>query len=100
MQQTYAFENNELNNSDYRMPVWGFFYEDKWQINPQLTATFGLRYDLPLMVYSNNRFGQATMDFDYPGWQLRIPGRAEGLPQKYLRADKTISRRASASLTG
>ena len=86
MLQTYAFENNELNNSDYRMPLWGFFYEDKWQISKKLTATFGLRYDLPLMVYSNNNFGQATMDFSYPGWQLKIPGRADGLAQKYLKA--------------
>ena len=48
MLQPYAFENNEVANFDMRMPVWAFFFQDKWQLTPKLTLTLGLRYDLPL----------------------------------------------------
>jgi outer membrane receptor protein involved in Fe transport len=85
--QTFAFEGNEAPWDDNNQDVWGFYFEDKWQLSPKLTFTLGLRYDLQIPIYSPNRFCCATMDLDYPGWQLAIPGRSN-LPQKWLSADK------------
>jgi hypothetical protein len=70
------------------IPYWGFYGEDKWQVSPKLTVSLGLRYDLPVPLYSGNSYGNAIMDFSYPDWQLMIPGRASGLPQKYVPSDK------------
>lgn len=88
IRQSFSFENNEepwkANNQD----VWGFYFEDKWQLSPKLTLTAGLRYDLQIPVYGPNSFCCAAVDFSYPGWQLAIPGRADGLSQKWIPADK------------
>ncbi len=87
MRQTFAFQNDEVPVRDPRHDVWGFYFEDKWQLSPKLTLTAGLRYDLQIPINSPNRFCCATMDFAYPGWQLAIPGRSN-LPQKWIPADK------------
>ncbi len=68
--------------------VWGFYVEDKWQINPKLTINLGLRYDLIIPTYSPSDYCCAILDKSYPGWQLVVPGRAEGYPRKLFSADK------------
>jgi outer membrane receptor protein involved in Fe transport len=87
MRQTFAFQNDEAPYRDPRHDVWGFYFEDKWQLSPKLTFTAGVRYDLQIPVNSPNHFCCATMDFTYPGWQLSLPGRSN-LPQKWAGADK------------
>jgi hypothetical protein len=37
-----------------RMREWGFFAQDRWRINPNLTLNFGVRYDLQLPFSSLN----------------------------------------------
>jgi Carboxypeptidase regulatory-like domain len=90
MVQRYNFTGGKETDPelDFINAYWGFFFEDKWQVNPKLTLSLGLRYDLPRPVYSGNRYGQAIVDFNTPGWQLAIPGRAQGLPHHYVPADK------------
>jgi outer membrane receptor protein involved in Fe transport len=88
IRQSFAFEDNEQPWTANNQDVWGFYFEDKWQLSPKLTFTAGLRYDLQIPVYGPNRFCCATIDFNYPGWQLAIPGRAAGYSQKWAPADK------------
>jgi len=90
MEQRFIFTGGKPTDPelDYINSYWGFFVEDKWQVNPKLTLSLGLRYDLPRPVYSGNSYGQAFIDYSYPGWQLAIPGRAQGVPQHYVPADK------------
>ncbi|HEU0139005.1 MAG TPA: TonB-dependent receptor, partial [Bryobacteraceae bacterium] len=87
IQQRYQFQGGEP-ELNFVLPYWGFYAEDRWQVNPRLTLSLGLRYDLPVPVYSGNRYGNAVMDFSYPDWQLMIPGRAEGLSKRYVPVDK------------
>jgi hypothetical protein len=79
MAQPYRYDKEEPRN-DSTFQNWGFFFDNKWQATPKFTVSLGLRYDLNVPVYSPGRFGNARMDFSYPGWQLQIPGRAEGVP--------------------
>ena len=72
-------------------PYWGFYVNDKFRINPKLTVSAGLRYDLSLPLYTPNphtgpccQIYTATSD----GGILRIPGIAPGLPHRYLKAHK------------
>ncbi len=47
----------------------GFFVQDKWQVNPKLTLTYGLRYELPTVPYSatgNGRILDPTQTFFIP----------------------------------
>jgi hypothetical protein len=87
MQQRFAFEGGdpELN---FVMPYWGFYAEDRWQATRNLTISLGLRYDLAIPTYSGARYGSARVNFDVPGWQLEIPGRADGVPLHWIPADK------------
>src|SRR5262249_24099917 len=39
-------------------------------------------------TYSPSRYGSAIVDFNYPGWQLAIPGRASGVPLHAVPTDK------------
>jgi Carboxypeptidase regulatory-like domain/TonB dependent receptor len=73
---------------NFAIPYYGAFFEDKIQVNQNLTVSLGLRYDLSIPTYSPSRYGGATFDFDYPGWQLAIPGRAPDVPLHLVRADK------------
>ena len=68
--------------------VWGFYFEDKWQLTPKLTLTLGMRFDMIIPTYSPNDYCCAFVDQSYPGWQLVLPGRAEGVPRKVFSADK------------
>ncbi len=85
--QRYQFTGGEP-DLNLVVPYWGFYAEDKWQVSPKLTLNLGMRYDLPIPLYSGNRYGNAMLDFSVPGWQLAIPGRAQGLPLHFVPADK------------
>jgi len=73
---------------NFAFPYWGFFAEDRWQVTPRLTLSLGLRYDLSIPLYSPTRYGSAIVDTSVPGWELAIPGRADGVPLHYVPADK------------
>ena len=68
--------------------VWGFYFEDKWQVSPKLTLNLGARFDTIIPTYSPSDYCCAILDRSYPGWQLVLPGRAEGYKRKYFSADK------------
>ncbi|MGE5646046.1 MAG: carboxypeptidase regulatory-like domain-containing protein [Acidobacteriota bacterium] len=85
--QRFAFSGGDP-QLNMVIPYWGFYGEDKWQLSPKLTVSLGLRYDLSVPPYSGDRYGNAIMDFGYPGWQLMIPGRTPGVPLHYVPADK------------
>ena len=68
--------------------VWGYYFEDKWQVNPKLTLNLGMRYDVIIPTYSPSDYCCALLDKSHPGWQLVVPGRADGYPRKALSADK------------
>ncbi len=68
--------------------VLGFYFEDKWQINPRLTLNLGLRYDIIIPTYSPSDYCCAILDRSYSGWQLVVPGRADGFPRRVFSADK------------
>jgi len=87
MQQRYDLTGGD-DTLNFVMPYWGFYIEDKWQLNPKWTLSAGMRYDLGIQTYSGNRYGNAIVDMNYDGWQLAIPGRAAGLDLHYLPADK------------
>jgi hypothetical protein len=87
IQQRYDLGGGD-DQLNFVIPYWGFYVEDKWRLNPKWTLSLGLRYDLGLPTYSGNRYGYARVNRDYPGWQLEIPGRAEGLDLHWIPADK------------
>ena len=68
--------------------VWGFYFEDKWQLTPKLTLNLGMRFDVIVPTYSPSDYCCAVLDQSFPGWQLVLPGRAEGVPRKLFSADK------------
>ena len=64
--------------------VWGFYFEDKWQFTPKLTLNLGMRFDVIVPTYSPSDYCCAVLDRDFPGWQLKLPGRAGGRPEKVV----------------
>jgi hypothetical protein len=90
MQQRYDFGTGDARDPllHFAIPYYGAFIEDKIQMSRNLTLSLGLRYDLSIPTYSPNRYGGAIFDFNYPGWQLAIPGRASGVPLHVVSADK------------
>ena len=95
MQQRYNLTDGD-DALNFVMPYWGFYVEDKWQMNSKWTLSAGLRYDLGIQTYSGNRYGNAVVDMSYDGWQLAIPGRAAG-PRSPLSARRQEQLRAAAS---
>ncbi len=88
MQQRYSLTGGD-DGLNFKMPYWGFYAEDKWQVSDKWTLNAGLRYELNPPLYSGNRYGNAIVDMSVPDWQMAIPGRAPGLDLHYLPADKT-----------
>ena len=52
--------------------VWGFYFEDKWQLTPKLTLNLGMRYDVIVPTYSRSDYCCAFVDQSFPGWQLPV----------------------------
>jgi len=86
--QPYKFPQGEEPRMDFSSVYWGFYVDDKWQLTPRTTLSIGIRNDLALPMYSPMCYGNVKMDFSYPGWQMLIPGRYKGLPQKFVPAPK------------
>ena len=89
--QRFAFQGGDATSPELNvtLPFWGVYANDKFQITPQLTLTYGLRYDLAIPIYANNNLCCAVYNPTSDGGVLRLPGIASGLPQKYLSAPKT-----------
>ncbi len=90
MEQRFDFGTGDAHDPllNFAIPYYGAFFEDKIQVSQNLTISLGLRYDLSIPTYSPSKYGGATFDFNYPDWQLAIPGRAAGIPLHFVRADK------------
>ena len=87
MRSTFTYGGEEPWQTDWN-DVWGFYFEDKWQLTPKLTLNLGMRYDMIIPTYSPTDYCCAFVDQSYPGWHLVLPGRAEGVPRKVWSADK------------
>jgi hypothetical protein len=70
------------------MAMGGAYIDDKWSITRRLTLGIGLRWDLVIPLYSPNRYGNATIDYAPRGWQLAIPGVAQGYNLRFVPVDK------------
>lgn len=90
IQQVFRFDGVPGNRVELyqRMPYAAGYLEDSWRATPKLTLNVGLRYDLGLQSYSPISYGNAWMDTSVPGWELKIPGRAPGVPLDYLKRQK------------
>lgn len=73
------------------VPYWGFYVNDKFRLSPKLTVSAGLRYDLSLPLYTPNPHIGPCCEIYTPtadGGILQIPGLAQGLPHRFLKAHK------------
>jgi hypothetical protein len=70
-------------------PDWGMYVDDKFRIDPKLTVSVGLRYELDVPLYAPNKICCAVYSPSSDGGVLKIPGIAQGLPQHYLSTPKT-----------
>jgi hypothetical protein len=73
---------------DVVFPYWGAYVNDKFQVNPRLTISAGLRYDLAIPLYAQNSLCCALYTPTSDGGILKIPGIAAGVPQHFLSAPK------------
>jgi len=73
-------------------PYWGLYVNDKFRINPKLTVSAGLRYDLSIPDYTPNPAIAPCCALYTPtpdGGLLKYPGIAPGVSNRYLSASKT-----------
>lgn len=78
-------------NYDIIFPNWGFYGNDKFRLNPKLTVSAGLRYDLSIPAYTPNPVIAPCCAIYTPssaGGILEYPGIAPGLQIHYLSAPK------------
>jgi hypothetical protein len=78
-------------NYDIIFPNWGFYVNDQFRMNPKLTITAGLRYELSIPGYTPNPAIApccAIYSANAQGGILEYPGIASGLPDHYLSAPK------------
>jgi hypothetical protein len=61
-----------------RENVYGFYARDQWQVSPQLTVTYGLRYEVYPFAYSGNGFSGIAYN---PGNNLVTLGGINGIPK-------------------
>ncbi len=60
---------------------FGWYFRDRWQVTPKLTATLGLRYELyPLMTRAGGVHGGGIEGYD-PSTNIVLLGGAGGLPK-------------------
>jgi hypothetical protein len=79
-------------NYNIVFPYWGLYVNDKFRLNPKLTISAGLRYDLSIPDYTPNPSVAPCCAIYTPnsaGGILEYPGIAAGLPTHYLSASKT-----------
>jgi len=76
---------------DILFPSYGMYANDKFRINPKLTVSAGLRYELSIPDYASNPKTSPCCAFYTPtsdGGLLEYPGIYPGLPERYLKAPK------------
>lgn len=78
---------------DYNIifPYYGMYGNDMFRLNPKLTVSVGLRYDLSIPDYTPNPTTApccAVYEPNAQGGILAYPGIAQGLPIHYLSAPK------------
>jgi hypothetical protein len=60
---------------------FGWYFRDRWQVTPKLTATLGLRYELyPMMTRAGGVHGGGIEEYD-PNTNIVTLGGAGGLPK-------------------
>ena len=93
MNVRYTINGGSATAPDYNIqfPYWGLYANDKFRLNPKLTISAGLRYELSIPAYTPNppaapccAIYSATPD----GGVLKYPGIASGLSKHYLSAPK------------
>ena len=104
MQQRYNLTGGD-DSLHFVMPYWGFYVEDKWQVDSKWTLSAGLRYDLGIQTYSGNSYGSAVVDMSYDGLAAGHPRPGPGprppllaRRQEQLRAPSERGLRAAARL--
>jgi hypothetical protein len=81
-------------NYNILFPYWGFYVNDKFRLNPKLTISTGLRWDLAIPDYTPNPSIApccaiyASAPGTPSGGILEYPGIAPDLPIHYRSADK------------
>ncbi len=81
-------------NYNIRFPYWGFYVNDKFRLNPKITLSAGLRWDLAIPDYTSDPTTAPCCAIYSPapgtpsGAILEYPGIAPGLPIHYRSADK------------
>lgn len=80
---TYKYTNPELTGGDLRYaPImksgqFGFYAQDKWNINTNLELTYGIRFDIPLLFNdptTNEAFNTFAADNDITSRVGEMPG--------------------------
>ena len=71
----------------FRMPEFGGYANDSWNIVPKLTVSLGVRYDVAPPAFSVDHYW-GVLDMSYPGYRLVMPGLTPGTKSKPYAADK------------
>jgi len=71
---------------DWVIPYYAGYFNDKLQVTPRLTVSYGLRYELPIPIFATNNICCAI--YEPATDTAAIPGIAPGLPQHYFSAPK------------
>ena len=72
--------------ANYVIPYYGAFANDKMQVSKRLTLSFGLRYELPIPIYSSNNLCCAI--YQPASDTAAMPGIAPGLSQRFIPVPK------------
>ncbi len=92
----YTINGGNATSPNYNIlfPYWGFYVNDKFRLNPKLTISAGLRWDLAIPDYTPNPSIAPCCAIYSPapgtpsGGILEYPGIAPGLGSHYRSADK------------
>lgn len=92
----YTINGGNATSPNYNIlfPYWGFYVNDKFRLNPKLTISAGLRWDLSIPDYTPDPAIApcCAIYSNAPGTPsgaiLEYPGIAAGLPSRYRSADK------------
>jgi Carboxypeptidase regulatory-like domain len=68
------------------VPYYAGYFNDKMKVTPKLTASFGLRYELPVPIFATN--STCCGIYEPATDTISIPGITPGLPQHYASTPK------------
>jgi hypothetical protein len=68
------------------VPYYAGYFNDKMKVTQKLTASFGLRYELPIPIFATN--STCCGIYEPSTDTISIPGITPGLPQHYASAPK------------